>query len=216
MSKPLWAIDDARIAAAAEAARVAKAAANLKRRRDLAASLTSFTESAKHGTYGTYGWAGGSRVNKSLYDALRVAAFLSGWGNLVITQGGLNGTAVRASANTHVGLDVADVMSRGRSLADIKRFVHYAMLCGVIGFIRGSADDNIADGMVPHIHFVRVGAPQAHPDARAQIYNKVYGYAYGGAGLAGLPSANWFGPDREPLVLWADSKYNPKNGWLPA
>lgn len=192
------------------------ALAEQRRGGDIVASLTNFTTTAVHGTYGAYGWLNGSRINKRTHDALMVAGYVSGWGTPTITQGGLNGGAVAASAGTHNGLDVADVQSRGRSKEAILRFVEVAMDCGAIGFIRGETFDNISDGMVEHIHFVMVGARYAHPEARAQIYNMRYGYAYGGAGLAGLPNARWWGPARKPLVEWSDSKLNPKNGWLPA
>jgi hypothetical protein len=196
MAKPLWAQDSTPAGSSGTA--------------DLVALLTFHTTNANK-TYGAYGTVAGSRVNQRTFDALTVAAHVSGWGPLVITQGGLNGTTVSASAKTHVGLDVADVMCRGRSVDDIYRFVAVAMECGAIGFIRGSTKDKINDGMVPHIHFVMVGAQYAHTDARKQIYSPVYGYKNGGGGLGGAPWARWWGPKRLPLVEWADSTLNPRN-----
>lgn len=177
--------------------------------------LLSFRTTATSKAYGDYGSVAGSRINQRTYDALTVAAYISGWGPLVITQGGLNGGLVAASAKTHNGLDVADVRSVGRSKSDIFSLISAGMECGVILFIRGESWDTISDGMVTHLHGVMVGAQHAHPDAHAQLYNTRYGYSYGGAGLAGLPSARWYGPPRKPLVEWADSGFNPVNGWAP-
>lgn len=205
MSKPLWA------QAAANAAAEAQAAADARLR-----ALLHFNGTASHNDrYGDYGNLGGSRLNQRTHDALAVAGIVSGWGPVVITQGGLNGGAVAASAHTHDGLDVADVQTRGRKMTDIWALVDAAALCGAYGFIRGTPDDDISDGMVPHTHFVMGGAQHAHPDARAQIYSERYGYAHGGAGLAGAPGYRWWGPKRRPVIEWADSRYNPANGWRP-
>ena len=89
------------------------------------------------------------------------------------------------------------------------------MECGVVMFVRGNTQYTISDGMVAHGHCVMISAQHAHPDARAQIYSTRYGYAYGGAGLAGLPGARWWGPARKPLIEWVASRYNPANGWRP-
>ena len=198
MPKPLWAVRET-------------AAADARLQMLLQFNGSKFS----HRVYGDYGSLGGSRLNQRTYDALVVAGIVSGWGSVVITQGGLNGGAVAASAHTHDGLDVADVQTRGRKMSEIRALVATAMLCGAIGFIRGTPDDDISDGMVPHAHFVMVGAQHAHPDARAQIYSPRFGYAHGGAGLGGAPGARWWGPARQTLVEWADSRYNPANGWRP-
>lgn len=193
MSKPLWALSDELL---------------------LDRVIGGFTESAHHPTYGRYGSINGSRLNLRTWQSLQVAGHISGWGRVEFTQGGLS-WAVLQSASTHAGLDVADVKTRGRSLADIEDLVAAGMDCGVIIFIRGTTADNIADGMVPHGHAVMVGAQHAHPSARAQLYDRTYGYANGGAGLAGIPKANWWGPKRKPMIEWSQSRYNPANGWRP-
>ena len=198
MTKPLWAAADA---AAADAR--------------LAVLLHFDGSTSRHKTYGPYGNLGGSRLNQRTYDALVVAGLVSGWGSVVITQGGLNGGLVAASAHTHDGLDVADIQTRGRKMADIFDLVDALALCGAYGFIRGTPDDDISDGMVAHCHVVMGGAQHAHPDARAQIYSTRYGYAHGGAGLAGAPGARWWGPKRRPVIEWADSRFNPRNEWRP-
>lgn len=178
-------------------------------------ALLRFRTTADHRTYGPYGYVDGSRLNQRTHDALTVAAYVSGWGPLVFTQGGLNGGLVATSARTHDGLDVGDVQTRGRKTADILHLADVALDCGAVMFIRGTPDDDISDGMVPHGHTVMIGAQHAHPDARSQIYSERYGYAHGGAGLGGAPGARWWGPKRRPLVEWADSKLNPANGWRP-
>jgi hypothetical protein len=197
MVKPLWTFADTLDAGAALDA------------------LLSFTTTATDRTYGAYGRVGGSRVNRRTHDAVMVAAHVSGWGTPQITQGGLNNSAVKASAKTHDGLDVVDVGSRGRTRSEIFDFVEAGMDCGIIFFVRGTPWDSIDDGMVEHLHGVMVGAQHAHRDARAQIYSTRYGYAHGGGGLGGAPWYRWFGPARKPLVEWADSRCNPANGWRP-
>lgn len=200
MPKPLWALADTTAADAR------------------LAMLLQFNGSKyTHRTYGDYGNLGGSRLNQRTYDALVVAGIVSGWGSVVFTQGGLNAGLVKSSAHTHDGLDVGDVQTRGRRTSEIWDLVEVAFLCGVVLMIRGTTEDDIADGMVPHAHGVMVGAQHAHPDARAQLYNPRYGVlAAGGAGLAGLPTADWWGPKIPSRpVEWADSRYNPANGWRP-
>ena len=180
--------------------------------------LDGFRETERHLTYGPYGYAGSdgrSRMNRRTHDAILIAAYISGWGAIEFTQGGLNAGSVAASAATHNGLGVADTSVRGKSSDEQRKLVSAGMDCGVIGFIRGTTADNISDGMVPHIHWVTVGGNDKHPSAKEQIYNSRYGYANGGAGLAGAPGARWWGPARKPLVTWEQSKYNPKNGWRP-
>jgi hypothetical protein len=205
MAKPLWNLADDM--AAAEA----KAAADARLR-----ALLDFDGSAHHDSrYGDYGSVGGSRMNQRTHDALVVAGHVSGWGTVVFTQGGLNGGAVAASAATHNGLDVADISVTGHSIDEQRDLVAALMLCGAIGFIRGTTADRISDGMVAHLHVVLGGAQHAHPDARAQIYDSRYGYAHGGAGLAGAPGARWWGPTQRPVIEWADSRYNPARGWRP-
>src|SRR6185312_12252732 len=125
--------------------------------------LLNFHETNTHPKYGRYGIVDGSRINQRTHDALAVAGYVSGWGNITITQGGLNHSDA-ASANTHVGLDVADVQTRGRPIDSIRALVSAGMDCGVIMFIRGTTADNISDGMVAHCHCVMVGAQHAHPD----------------------------------------------------
>jgi hypothetical protein len=176
--------------------------------------LGGFRETSRHPTYGPYGAVGLSRLNARTHNATVIAAHLSGWGPVVWTQGGLN-SASAASAKTHVGLGVEDIQSRGRKKDDIFDLISAGMLCGVVLFPRGIPWDNIADGMVEHCHGVTIGGSDKHPDARAQIYSTSYGYANGGAGLAGMPRARWQGPPRKALVSWEESKYNPANGWRP-
>lgn len=180
----------------------------------LAKILGGFRETQRSSTYGPYGAVGLSRLNARTHDATVIAAYLSDWGPVVWTQGGLN-PASAASAQTHKGLGVEDIKSRGRSRSDIFDFITAGMLCGVILFPRGIPWDNVSDGMVEHIHGVTVGGSDKHPDARAQIYDTRYGYIVGGAGLAGAPGARWQGPPRKPLGTWEDSRFNPARGWRP-
>ena len=182
--------------------------------RALADLLDGFHVTEHDASYGAYGSVGGSRMNQRTHDALVIAHYLAGR-SCSFTQGGLNGGVVKASAHTHDGLDVADTVAKGLSIATIREIVSCGMDCGAIGFIRGVTEDHIADGMPEHVHWVMVGAEHAHPDARAQLYNHSYGYAHGGAGLAGLPKAKWWGPDPKPLIDWQHSRYNPANGWRP-
>lgn len=216
-TKPLWALADA-----LEAQRV------LERRQGvLRAILTPpgarqpFTTTATHPRFGAYGTINGSRLNQRTWDAIQIAGFLSGWGPVVITQGGLNNGAVAASGGTHDALDVADISvkdknGRVRPIEDQKRLVYWLALCGIEGMIRGTNADDIADGMVSHVHCVAFGAQHATQSAKDSIYSKVFGTLYGGAGLGGARWARWFGPKMPKRCEWSESKYNPKNGWLPA
>lgn len=177
------------------------------------ANVLTLKETKSSRTWGSYGLTrSGHRVNKSLYDAVQMAAFLADWGPVYWVQGGINAGKVAASAMTHAGLDVGDLSVRVRPggawqpLKKIKRFVTWLMRCGVIGFIRG-----FVDRMTKHLHCVGVPGRQAHSSCKAQIYNRRYGYKYGGAGLGGAPGARWWGPKREKLITWAQSKYNPRN-----
>lgn len=155
--------------------------------------------------YGPYGHTrSGKRVNKTTYDAVQTAADRVKWGPVVWTQGGLNAGGVAASARTHDGLDVGDISVKGKTLAQIRAFVTELMLCGIVGFIRG-----FVDSMPRHIHLVCVPANRAHDSTELQIYHSRYGYKNGGAGLAGAPSARWWGPKRLPLIAWEQSTRNP-------
>lgn len=203
MTKPLWAMAHA-------VGNTGDAAADAR----LKVLLGGFRETSRSSTYGPYGNVGLSRMNARTHDGIIIAHHLAG-ASCTFTQGGLNNGAVAASAKVHDGLDVADTRTRGMSIATVRSIVSYGMDCGAIGFIRGRPEDNISDGMVEHIHWVILNAQYAHPTARAQIFDSRYGYASGGAGLAGMPWARWWGPARKPLIEWARSKYNPGNGWRP-
>lgn len=195
MSKPLWKLAD-----------------------DLALAklLGDFRETRSHTKYGPYGFVGSSRLNKRTHDALWIAAYISDFGPIQVTQGGLN-VPSRSSANTHVGLDVSDIVTRNHRKSAQLDLVEAGMACGVVIFLRGITYDDISDGMVEHGHCVMIGAQSAHPDARAQLYGETYSYENGGAGLAGLPWARWDTefPARKKMIEWKDSKYNPMNGWRP-
>jgi len=202
--EPLWALAD-EIAAEEE---------RLRQERALSKILHNFRELNKHPTYGRYGAVGASRMNRRSHDGLLIAAYLADWGPIEWTQGGLNPASAK-SARTHVGLGTTDIVTKAHPRGKLFDLVEAAMLCGNVIFIRGITYDKISDGMVEHGHTVTIGGNDKHPDAAAQITNTTYGYAHGGAGLAGLPGARWFGPDRKALVTWEQSKYNPANGWRP-
>jgi len=133
---------------------------------------------------------------------------------LVWIQGGAKGDdAADASAATHSGLGVMDTRRWNMSMADAKRTVAYGLECGVVGFIRGVPG---YDRMETHIHWVKVDAKSIqHSSTYDQVYDRDFGYKYGGGGLGGAQRVRWYGPPRKPLVSWDDSKYNPKNGWRP-
>jgi len=178
------------------------------------AELFSFEEISRHPTYGGYGTVGSSRLNKATHDAIQQAHSLAEE-RFEITQGGLNGGAVATSAATHNGLGVLDTRRAGiaMTMPDAFRVVAFGMDCGAVGFIRGVEG---VDNMVDHIHWVMVGAQKTqHPSTADQIYDRDYGYAYNGGGLAGASRTRWYGPPRRPLVTWAQSRYNPQNGWKP-
>jgi len=186
----------------------------LEKDRALSKIIGNFREPNTHPTYGRYGAVGASRMNRRSHDGLLIAAYLSDWGPLEWTQGGLN-NATPWSAKTHVGLGTTDIVTKAHKPSKLFDLVEAAMQCGNVIFIRGVTYDSISDGMVEHGHTVTIGGNDKHPDAAAQITNPNYGYAHGGAGLAGMPQARWFGPDRRTLVTWERSKYNPANGWRP-
>lgn len=196
MSKPFWAI-----------------AEELRIESELAA-LFSFKETARNSDYGPYGYVGASRIDKVTHDAVMMAHYLAGE-RYEITQGGLNNGAVATSAKTHNGLGVIDTRRAGVSMTmdDAFRVVSFGMDCGVHGMIRGVKG---YDNMVAHIHWVRLGAKGVmHPSTYSSVYSRVYGTAHGGGGLGGAPWVRWYGPRVKPLITWANSKYNPKNGWKP-
>lgn len=175
-------------------------------------AVLTLKETRNNRDYGKYGFTrSGHKVDKWLYDAVQMAAKLADWGPVYWVQGGLH-KGVAASARTHWGLNVGDLSVRVRpggkykSIAAIKKFVKWLMRCGVIGFIRG-----FVDRMSKHIHCVGIPANHGHDTTTAQLYNRRYGYKYGGAGLAGAPGARWWGPARETMVSWGKSKYNPAN-----
>lgn len=176
--------------------------------------MFSFKETSRSSTYGPYGYLGGSRIDKSTHDAVMMAHYLAGE-VYAVTQGGLNNGAVATSAQTHNGLGVIDTRRAGinMSMADAFRVVSFGMDCGVHGMIRGVAG---YDNMVDHIHWVRLGSRSVmHPSTYQSVYNQTYGTAFGGGGLGGAPWVRWYGPPLKPLTTWAQSKYNPKNGWRP-
>jgi hypothetical protein len=106
-----------------------------------------------------------------------------------------------------------DTVRTNMTMAEALEVVAFGLECGVVGMIRGVPG---YDRMVPHIHWVLVDARSImHPSTYEQIYNKYYGVAHGGGGLGGAPGVRWFGPPIKKLITWAQSKYNPKNGWRP-
>lgn len=160
---------------------------------------------AKYGDYGVL--ANGSRVNQRTYDAILTAAKISKWGSVRFTQGGLNNNAVVKSAQTHNGLDVADIAVDHRSRIRVNAFISALMQCGGVGFHRDQQHGNMAE----HVHIVMWAGNYAHESAHDQIIGKYWSFDHGGAGLEGAKSAKWWGPKRITMHPWSESKYNPNN-----
>lgn len=145
-------------------------------------------------------------------DAQILAAVQGGtWGKIRLSQGGLS-TSEPKSARTHEGLGAWDIAIDGRSKTLVWRLCRKLLRSGVVAFPRGYGDK-----MSPqHIHCVsRESLQHLHPEAKAQLTSRTYGYLHPimgkrGAGLAGARWRRYIGP-RTPLERWGDSPYNKSN-----
>jgi hypothetical protein len=158
-------------------------------------------------SYGPYVYVpnsggGQSRVCPEMVRAITVAFWLADLSHkLVYTQGGLNSSAVKASAATHNGLCVADLRTTNMTAAELWRVTESLLRCGVIAFIRG-----VQDSLTDHLHCVMADPRHAHPDAKAQVTE----YRRGGDGLVG--TRPFYGP-KVAFTTWEDSPHYGTDAW---
>lgn len=149
-----------------------------------------------------YEWHLGGWVTPLSAKILDACVTAAGWGKLRLAQGGLN-RGVKASAETHWGLDVVDIAIDGRSKAKVWLLCAKLKRSGILPFPRGYGGDPWRNNR--HIHAVRYPAAHAHPQAAAQVTEYLRSH---GDGLVG--SHKYVGPGTK-LDSWGNSPYNPSN-----
>lgn len=159
----------------------------------------------KWSTSKTYGgaryrkWRGGNMTPTGIAVCEAIPTYVD------LVQGGLQNSAVKASARTHNGLGAYDIGVRGLSKKATEELCSQLDRSGECAYPRGGLFGS--PFFTSHVHVASANDyASLHPEAQAQVRD--FKAKPRRNGLAGR--GRYVGPST-PLGSWSDSPYNPKN-----
>jgi hypothetical protein len=124
---------------------------------------------------------------------------------VILSQGGLAKSSVKASAKTHDGLGAYDISVKGWKKATILTMCEELIRSGECAFPRGGWFGSAM--FATHVHVVSNNCYKSlHPEAKAQVVDFKKNPRRDGLYRHG----RYHGPDT-PLGSWRESPYNPAN-----